>query len=261
MKIRLLIALFVLLSYAGMAQTEKNVLVFTKNGEGYIHDNIGASVKGLIKLSEDNGFVVEVSDDASIFTEEKLKNYDALIFSNTNNTVFDNDDQKLALIRYVEAGGGFVGIHSACATERDWPWFWALVGGKFIRHAPFQEFTLTVIDADHASTSFIKSDWVRADECYYVNEINPDIHVLLAADMNTIEDEKKSEYPANIFGDLFPISWCHEFDGGRQWFTSLGHSISDYSDPAFMKHLLGGINWAMENGKPDYSKAYSNTLK
>ena len=90
-------------------------------------------------------------------------------------------------MRYTEAGGGFVGIHSACATERDWHWFWQMVGGKFVRHAPFQKFTIKIIDADHPSTNFFESDWERADECYYVNHINPDIHVLLAADMTTVE--------------------------------------------------------------------------
>ena len=115
-----------------------------------------------------------------------------------------------------------------------------------MRHAPFQEFTIKIIDPSHMSTSFFETDWIRADECYYVNEINPDIHVLLAADLSTVEDKGKSEYPANTFGNTFPLAWCHEFDGGREWFTALGHSIEDYSDPLFMQHLLGGILWAME---------------
>lgn len=241
--------------------TGKNVLVYTRNGEGYVHDNIAASVEAIKAMGKEHGFHVDVSDTPSVFRDENLSRYDALIFSNTNNEVFETEGQKLALVRYTEAGGGFVGIHSACATERDWPWMWKLVGGKFVRHAPFQEFTMKVIDAEHPSTEFLKEDWTREDECYYVNHINPAIHVLLAVDMTTVEDEGKEEYPGKTFGDLFPIAWCHEFDGGRQWFTSLGHSKEDYMMPLFYQHLLGGIKWVMANGKPDYSKARAVNLK
>ncbi len=240
---------------------QKQVLVFTRNGEGYVHDNIAASVEAIINLGKANNFQVDVSDNPTVFTEDNLKQYDALIFSNTNNQVFDSDDQRLALIRYTEAGGGFVGIHSACATERDWPWFWQMVGGKFVRHPPFQKFTMKIIDDQHPSTTFFKEDWERSDECYYVNNINPDIHVLIAADLNTVEDEGKEEYPGKIFGDVFPLVWCREFDDGRQWFTALGHSKEDYTMLLFNQHLLGGILWAMENGKPDFSKAFSKSVK
>ena len=80
-----------------------------------------------------------------------------------------------------------------------------MVGGKFVRHAPFQKFTIKIIDADHPSTNFFESDWERADECYYVNHINPDIHVLLAADMTTVEDKGKEDYPGKTFRNLFPL--------------------------------------------------------
>jgi len=78
----------------------------------------------------------------------------------------------------------------------------------------------------------------------------PDIHVLLVADMNTVEDEKKGEYPGEVFGDTFPLAWCHEFDGGRQWYTALGHRSEHYSDPQFMQHILGGIAWVVSDMKP-----------
>jgi len=260
MKKTTLILAFLAFTTSTFAQTEKKVLVYTKNGEGYVHDNIPACVESIIKLGKKNNFQVDTSSNASIFTEENLKQYDALVFASTNNAVFDTDEEKIAFIRYTEAGGGFVGIHSACATERDWHWFQQVIGGKFVRHAPFQEFTIKVIDPNHQSTNFFTSDWIKKDECYYVNNINPDIHILLAADLVSVEDKQKETYPGNTFS-LFPLAWFHNFDGGRQWFTALGHSIEDYSDPVFTRHLLGGILWSIENGKPDYSKAKSTTLK
>ncbi len=253
--------LFVFLVFSCSVMAQKKILVYTKNGDGYVHDNIAASVEAIKKMGQENHFEVDVSDDPAVFIEENLKQYDALVCSNTNNKVFDTDAQKLALVRFTEAGGGFVGIHSACAMERDWPWMWKMVGGKFVRHAPFQKFTMKIIDKNHPSTEFFTEDWERSDECYYVNQINPDIHVLIAVDLTTVDDKKAVEYPGKTFGDLFPLVWYHEFDGGRQWFTALGHSKEDYSMPLFNKHLLGGILWAMENGKPDFSKAYSNKVK
>lgn len=227
-------------------QPQKKVLVYTKNGEGYIHDNIQASVDMLTDLAKENGIEYVVSDQASIFTEDQLKDFDALIFSNTNNEAFDTDEQRLAFRRYIQAGGGFVGIHSACGSERDWPWFWKMLGGTFVRHCPYQEFTVKVINQDHPSTSFFTSDWLWEDEGYYLNHLNPGIHVLLAHDMTTIEDSGKDEYPGVIFGDLFPGAWCQEFDGGRQWYTSYGHHIKHYSDETFRQHVLGGILWTID---------------
>jgi type 1 glutamine amidotransferase len=259
-KISFIILLSILiLPYNSFAQ--KKVLVFTRNGEGYVHDNIAASVEAIQKMGRENDFQVDVTENPVAIMDDNLKQYDALIFSNTNNKVFDTEAQKLALVRYTEAGGGFVGIHSACATERDWPWMWKMVGGLFVRHAPFQKFNIKIIDRTHLSTSFFEADWEREDECYYVNYINPDIHVLIAVDLASVDDKGAEEYPGKTFGDLFPLAWYHEFDGGRQWFTALGHSKEDYNEALFYKHLLGGIQWAITGGKPDYGKAYSTSVK
>lgn len=222
----------------------KKVLLYTKNGEGYVHENIPYSVEAIQKLGEENGFIVDVSDDPTHFTEENLKQYDALIFSNTNNEVFNSDSQREALQTYIRQGGGFMGIHSASGSERDWPWFSKLLGGNFERHAPQQDFTVDVADHAHPSTSFLPNRWeIENDECYYLKELNPGIDVLLTADLTTVTDEEKNTFPGKNFGDQFPVAWSQEFDGGRQWYTSLGHRSEQYSDPLFVKHLLGGIEW------------------
>ncbi len=223
----------------------ERVLIYTRNGKGYVHDNIPASVKALKEICAGMGIQADATDDPALFTPENLKKYDALIFSNTNNEVFDNEAQKKALQEYIRHGGGFVGIHSANATERDWPWMWAMVGGKFVRHAHHQTFTVQVVDSLHPSTAPLPARWTVDDECYYSNELNPDIHILLAADLTTVEDPGRAEYPGRTFGDSFPLCWCHTYDGGREWYTALGHDASFYSDPLFRKHLKGGIAWVL----------------
>lgn len=231
-----------------------NVLVYTKNGKGFIHNNIPAAVRSIQEMGAEHGFTVDVADSSLVFTEENLKKYSALIFTSTNNDVFDTDAHKVALMRYVQAGGGFVGLHSVTGTERKWPWFKRLVGGTFVRHAKHQKFNEIIIDASHPSTNFLPRVWERNDECYYIAEINPDIHVLAVHDLSTVEDKDKPV----IYGNTFPSVWCHEFDGGRQWYTALGHDSVTYKEPVFRKHILGGLQWVVEgHRKLDYSKAHA----
>jgi len=221
------------------------VMIYTKNGKGFVHKNIPNSIKALKEICVKEGIEAEASEDPSIFTDENLAKYDILIFSNANNDVFDNEDQKKAFQKYIRNGGGFIGIHSSNAVERNWPWYWAMIGGKFVRHAPHQEFDVIVIEENNPSTAFLDKKWVVEDECYYSNNLNPDIEVLLAADLTTVEDPGKVNYPGDVFGNYFPICWQHEFEGGRQWYTALGHKAATYDDPTFRKHLRGGILWVL----------------
>lgn len=252
-----LFAISVLLIFSyGTPKEEKKLLLYTKNGEGYVHKNILYSTQVIKKIAEENGYVVDTSNDAVVMTEENLRKYCVLIFSNTNNETFDTDKQRLDFQRYIQAGGRFVSIHSACGSEREWPWFWKNLGGKFFRHPPLQTFDIKVIDADNPSTVHLSDVWSWEDECYYLKHLNPDIHVLTAADLRTIEDVEKDIYPGAAFGNYFPLSWCHEFDGGRQWHTSLGHSAEYYDNIDFQNHILGGMKWVTQpKFKLDYSKA------
>ncbi len=224
---------------------EKRILIYTKNGEGYVHENIAASVAALEKICQQEGILTEVSEDPSVFTPENLARFDGIVFSNSNNEAFDNEKQRKAFQDFIRSGKGFAAIHSANASERDWPWYWAMVGGKFLRHPPHQEFVVVLTDPAHPSTSHLPARWTVKDECYYSNQLNPDIHVLLSVDLRTIEDEQKSTYPGETFGQLFPLAWCHQFEGGRQWYTALGHDPWFYEDPLFVEHLRGGLRWIL----------------
>lgn len=147
----LIVIIFILSSCESGVRNEKRVLVFTKNGEGYVHDNIASNVKAIQKLGDENNFFVDVSDKSDVFTDENLKKYSCIIFANTNNDVFDREREKIAFKRYIQAGGGFVGIHSACGTERQWHWFSQLLGGTFEWHPPYQTAVIDVIDHNHPS--------------------------------------------------------------------------------------------------------------
>lgn len=235
-----------------------NILVYTKVGnDGFIHNSIPASVDALKRLGEKNGFNVDVSDDPTLFKEDNLKDYHALIFANTNNDVFSTDEQRIALKRYVQAGGGFVGIHIALGTERNWDWYKRMIGATFDRHPPYQQFNVIIIDDSHPSTRHLPDPWNIKDEPYYVKEYNPEVRVLMSHDLSTIEDNVPKP---EIFGNEYPSVWCNTFDGGRQWYTGYGHNGHIYKDSLFMQHILGGIKWVAADGLPDYQKAYSISL-
>lgn len=236
------------------------VLVYTKNGKGYVHDNIPSAVTCIQKLGQQHGFKVEVSDTPSVFTENNLRQYSLLIFPSTNNDVFHTDEQRLAFRRYIEAGGGFVGLHSVVGTERNWKWFKTMLGGSFVWHPKFQPYNIRVIDPKHPSVRGLPLVWKKSDECYFVKEMYPGIKVVLAHDLTTIatEDSVKMKNFAGPFTGLYPAAWYQSFDGGYAWITALGHDKEEYADPLFTRHIFQGIEFvAGQVKKADYRKAYA----
>ena len=203
MKFLLAFILFIFLSLTIDAQLKnKHVLIFTKNGKGYVHENIPASIAAFQKLGIENGFTTDTSTNSALFTENNLKKYDAIIFSNTNNDVFDNEEQRVAFMRYIQAGGGFMGIHSASGTERNWKWFKLMLGATFLRHPPFQKFIVHVLDKKHPAVKNLSSQWETNDECYLFKEINPSIKVLLVSDISTVKEADSSK---NMMSSFFQI--------------------------------------------------------
>lgn len=260
----LLVSLALLVSLNSFGQDfhwkDIKILVYTKNGVGFVHDNIPNSVVAFQELGRQHGFHVDVSEDPADFTDDNLSQYHALVFSNTNNDVFDTDGQRVALMRYIQAGGGFVGIHSASGTERRWTWFKRLLGATFYWHDVYQPFTVDVIDHNHPSVAHLKRRWHRpeGDEFYYLKEMSVNLHVIAVNDETTLQGENSKRL--DTFGKVFPSVWCHEFDGGRSWYTSLGHSKEDYMDDEFRAHLLGGVAWAVGDATPlDYGKSYAQS--
>jgi uncharacterized protein len=234
-----------LLSCSTVFAASPPVLVYQKNGKGFVHDNLTASATAIQELGKEHGFSVEVSTNAALFTDTTLKKYAALMFANSNNDAFENEEQRAAFQRYIRGGGGFVGIHSSTGSERQWDWFQQMQGGKFLRHSPLQKFIIKVLDAKHSATAHLGNTWTRSDECYFFTNLNPSVHVLLAADTKSLKDTKLATAPGQKLNGVFPLAWCAEFDGGRQFYTSLGHKPEHYSDPVFRQHLLGGIQWVL----------------
>lgn len=236
------------------------VLVYTKNGKGFVHDNIAAAVASIQELAAVNHFKVDVSDTPTVFNEADLKKYTLLIFTSTNNDVFDSDDQRLAFRRYIEAGGGFVGVHSVTGTERNWKWFKMMIGETFSWHAKFQKFSIKNIDPTHPSMLGVPITWVRDDECYFGKELYPGIKVLMAHDLSTLQTDQPELLLKNAgsFANYYPAVWYQHFEGGNIWITTLGHSKESYQDPVYKNHLLQGIRYIASQYKGlNYANAHA----
>lgn len=215
------------------------VLVFSKT-KGFRHKSIEPGKLGLIKLGQENGFSVDTTENAALFTPENLKKYKAVVFLSTTGDIL-NDEQQSAFEQYIKKGGGFVGIHAAADTEYEWPWYNQLVGAYFLSHPKQQNAEIEIVDKKHISTKMLPDRWKRYDEWYNYKSIVSGIKVLGKLDEKTYEGGKN--------GDNHPFIWYREFDGGRSFYTGGGHTDESYSDPQFMAHVLGGIKYAMGKKK------------
>lgn len=215
--------------------TERNILIFSKTA-GFRHSSIETGREALMAAAKEKGVSATATENASLFTDENLELFDAVVFLNTTQTVL-NDDQRAAFKNYIQNGGGFVGIHSATDTEYDWPWYNELVGAYFRNHPHIQTATLNVVDSGHSSSNMLPEEFERRDEWYNFRDLNENVNILLTLDPESFEG---SDHP-----EKHPIAWYHEFDGGRSFYTGGGHTEESYSEDLFMEHLWGGIEYAM----------------
>lgn len=224
------------------AQPLEHVLVFTRT-QGYRHASIEPGIRALRELGQQNGFRVSHTEATEDFNDESLAQYDVLVFLSTSEDALDEAAQE-ALQRYIQAGGGWVGIHSASDTEYDWPWYGGLIGGDawFLKHPKGTANASLLVEpstATHPSTAHFASTFEWQDEWYnFRKHPGEAVKVLLRLD-------ESSYAPGDgAMGDDHPIAWYHEYDGGRSWYTAIGHRSELYADPDYRQHVLGGLLWA-----------------
>ncbi len=228
---------------------QRKVLVYTRNytpdGKGYVHENIAASVAAIRKIGAERGIGVDVSEDPASFTDANLQQYSALVFSNSNNEAFATEAQKDAFKRYIQRGGGFVGIHSASGSERNNPYFKSAIGGRFLVHPRQQRFTVRVVDSAQAVTGGIPREFEWKDEFYFVADRSAGIHPVLVADRTRLQFLELMKVDVSMFPNLVPLAWWQTFDGGRQYYIALGHNKEDYVNPILVRLIENGILWAI----------------
>ncbi len=211
------------------------VLVFTKT-TGERRASIPAAVAALKLMGLANGFTVTDTADARAFTTANLARFRAVVFLNTTGDVLD-DAQQTAFQSYFTNGGGYLGVHAAAETEPDWAFYQDLVGSAVKSKLPVEDATIDVADRAHPSTERIARKLTLSEEWYnFSTNVRGTSHVLATLDESTVT--------GGTMGYDHPVSWCRDLQGGRTFYTGLGHSTRSYLDASFRKHLLGGLQWA-----------------
>ncbi|MFI7023767.1 lectin [Micromonospora sp. NPDC049900] len=227
---------------ASAADTPYDVLVFSKTA-GFRHDSIAVGTQAIRDLGAANSFTVTATEDAAAFTTGNLAQYEAVVFLNTTGDVL-NATQQTAFESYINAGGGFVGVHAAADTEYGWSYYGNLVGAYFRSHPAIQQATVRVENRGHAATAHLPQNWVRTDEWYdFQTNARSGARVLATLDEST--------YSGGVMGADHPIAWCKTVNSGRSFYTGGGHTQATYAEPAFRAHLLGGIRYAAGRTKAD----------
>ncbi|PCG84457.1 glycosyl hydrolase [Streptomyces sp. WZ.A104] len=230
------------LSNTPVDRTAKRVLVFSKTA-GFRHDSIPDGIAALKEIGKGASITVDSTESAAQFTTSNLARYDAVAFLSTTGDVLNAEQQK-AFENYVATGGGYVGIHAAADTEYDWEFYGGLVGAYFDSHPQIQPATVRVEDHDHPATAHLDEEWERTDEWYnYRTNPRDKARILATLDETTYTG-------GNMKGD-HPISWCQAYQGGRSFYTGLGHTKESYAEPAFRSHVLGGLRYATGQVKAD----------
>jgi type 1 glutamine amidotransferase len=229
------------------SSTPVRVLVFSKTAD-YRHDSIPAGIASLQRLAQQTGrFAVTASEDAEAhFTTEGLGPFSVILFLSTSGN-FLTDAQVAALKNFIRSGGGFVGIHCASFGLLDHEWYADLVGARFDFHPEPQMGVISLENQDHfaccaelwlgSRSSEEKKSLEWFDEWYNFHS-NPreKAQVLMTVD--------ETSYRGGSMGDDHPVVWCREFDGGRSFYTALGHFDEAFADERFMGQVLRGILWA-----------------
>ena len=212
------------------------LLVFSRTA-GFRHDSIAAGLAMIESIAADRGWSTVQTEDPSTFIA-LLDGVDVTVWLNTSGDVLD-DDQQAAFEAWYRAGGGWVGVHAASDTEYDWPWYGDLVGAWFANHPAIQDAQYVRESDVHPAVAHLDARWLRRDEHYNFRRNPRDVGVEVVL---TIDE---SSYDGGDMGDDHPIAWGRDFDGGRTFYTALGHTVESYSEEDFVRHVAGAIDYVL----------------
>lgn len=230
-----------------LAQTNLTILNYQADS-GFEHDSKAKALSMVEMLGQKNEWRVETSTDTASLNSKYLSQFDVIVFNNncgTDARIF-SDEQHLALQTYIRNGGGFVGIHCAAAIWHEGgefqEWYEEMVGARVLDHPHVQDAKLIVENNEHFTTMHLPAEWVINDELYrFTSNPRENVTVLISLDEDSYEGEQK-------MGGDHPFTWFQNFEGGRSFYTALGHTKAMYDNKSFIKLVENGILWAAGKG-------------
>jgi type 1 glutamine amidotransferase len=208
------------------------VLMLTATA-GFRHDSIATAREVMSTLALANGLAVTPTEDLSRISAAGLSETDVVMFALTSGELAFSDPQRAALIAAINGGKGFIGIHSATDTLREWPEYGRLVGSYVIDHPWTQQARVLVEAPAHPAAGIV--DAFSLEEEFYVFGDNPRprVQVLLRLDAASV----------GAAGD-YPLAWAQSFGSGRAYYNALGHFPATWRDTRFQRQLIAAIRWA-----------------
>ena len=245
---------------AAKPKKARKVLVFWLC-EGFIHTSIPYGNFMLQNLGEKTGaFTADLADNYSVFTPENLAQYDLIVFNNTTRLNFQDEAHRKAIMDFLASGKGIVGIHGASDNFGNWPEALEMMGGIFNGH-PWNAGGTWAFKLDDAASpinaAFNGQGFWHADEIYqykpesYAGEDN--LRVLVSLDMSKsknidvlVKSKKgKSVSEEEAKARQVPVSWIREYNGGRVYYSNLGHREDTNWQAPVLQHFLDGIQYAL----------------
>lgn len=241
-------ALLLVVSVSSARSEQFSALVFTDAYDQFHHRNVPAVRETFEFLSKKHFFELTWVETDAEFGKQTYADFDVIVFVSANPCEL-SEAKRLEFVEYVAAGGGVVGVHSASATAKEakrWLWWEELMGRVFLSHPAKQSGVLRVVDEDFPACMHLDDKWLWTDEWYTFETPFPEkLNVLLEVDEKSYDLQ-----PNHRMGESHPIAWYHEPEGGRVFYTALGHIAEGYADAEFQQHIFGGMLWAAGNRDP-----------
>lgn len=212
------------------------------DGPAGVHGVLDQAAVGVSQVAELNGLRPRRVDDVRDLDPSELREARVLALFTIGETPW-SAAQRAAILEGVRAGTmAVLSIHSATDSCYAWDEYGALVGARFDGHPWTQTFTADVLDASHPACTHLGSEWRWHDEVYQFRDLRPDAQVLLRVRDGELDLDAPGARPPD-FG--YPLAWCFGEGDGRVFSTSLGHFPGAWETPAYLRHLAGGLEWAL----------------
>ena len=238
---------------AKQPETKKNsILIFSKTNT-FRHKSIPDGIAALKKLGVENNWHVDATEDSLQFNYNNLKKYNTIVFLNTTGNVLGTAQEK-AFVKYIHEGGGYLGIHAASDTEHGWKFYTDMVGAQFKSHPKQQTAIMKVYKNDnHPAIAHFGETFTHFDEWYnFKKPVVKHANILLELD--------ESSYTGKRMGTKHPISWYHHYEGGRIFYTGMGHTKKSYTNKDFLQHVKEGLKWTMKETNVPIDEEGENLL-